>query len=224
MRGYAVCTEPRSGSNYLGRLLQSTGQLGRPWEFFNHYAVRQSGLDGWPTNPSEQLVRIPEAGGSPNGVYALKVFSSHADEVSWTHWATALPDLRFVYLERRDLLGQAISLVRAEQTGEWTLGMRKSAEAVFRPEDIAAALRRVTYGYARWQVWFARNGLKPVRLIYEDVVAAPQHAVNLVADAVELHAVPPINWSKVDVAVQRDDVTAEWRQRFLDEWRDLALF
>jgi|GEM_PF-7091331 len=32
LRGYAICTEPRAGSFFLGRILQSTGPLGRPKE------------------------------------------------------------------------------------------------------------------------------------------------------------------------------------------------
>ena len=40
MRGYAICTEPRSGSVFLCRLLRSTGVLGKPTEYFNADAVR----------------------------------------------------------------------------------------------------------------------------------------------------------------------------------------
>lgn len=34
-RGFAICTAPRSGSNFLSQLVASTGQLGRPREYFN---------------------------------------------------------------------------------------------------------------------------------------------------------------------------------------------
>ncbi|MGP8122502.1 MAG: Stf0 family sulfotransferase [Xanthobacteraceae bacterium] len=34
-RGYAICTMPRSGSNFLCQLLASSGCLGRPLEYFN---------------------------------------------------------------------------------------------------------------------------------------------------------------------------------------------
>ena len=35
MKGYAICTTIRSGSTWLSELLASTGQLGRPAEYFS---------------------------------------------------------------------------------------------------------------------------------------------------------------------------------------------
>ncbi|TPL71848.1 hypothetical protein FJ941_28635 [Mesorhizobium sp. B2-3-13] len=35
MRGYSICTSPRSGSNFLCQHLSSTGVLGHPLEYFN---------------------------------------------------------------------------------------------------------------------------------------------------------------------------------------------
>ena len=41
--GYAICTIGRSGSSYLCQLLESTGVLGLPREYFNTATRRQNG-------------------------------------------------------------------------------------------------------------------------------------------------------------------------------------
>ncbi len=41
LAGYAICTEPRSGSSFLKELLASTGLLRRPEEFFNTEHLRR---------------------------------------------------------------------------------------------------------------------------------------------------------------------------------------
>jgi LPS sulfotransferase NodH len=48
LKGYAICATPRSGSNFLSQLLESTGRLGRPLEYFNGPARREL---TWPDYP-----------------------------------------------------------------------------------------------------------------------------------------------------------------------------
>src|ERR1700761_1294565 len=111
MRGYAICAEPRSGSSLLGQILGSTGLLGRPREYFNAPSFRDSAdFPDYPEDAESQLRVITTRGATPNGVYGLKVFSHQFEEVKSLGWPERLPALSFIYLERRDLLGQALSL------------------------------------------------------------------------------------------------------------------
>src|SRR5262245_19531486 len=121
MRGYAICTAPRAGSNFLGQVLASTHVLGRPLEYFNTLARRAIERDPtYPDDPREQIERILTAGATSNGVYGLKIFAYQHDKISTkVHWSEALPRLQLVHLKRRDLLGQAISWCRAEQTSQY---------------------------------------------------------------------------------------------------------
>lgn len=209
--GLAVCTEPRSGSNYLGRLLNSTGVLGRPIEWLDRGAVLASGWPEWPSETDKQLARIPGEASFGNGVYALKVFSSHAKRSpGWS----SLPGLKFVSLIRRDLLGQAISLVRAQQTNAWTHHAGKRP-AVYSWDDINSRLWSLAQGETWWRVWFALRGIQPLELVYEDIVWHPQWAVDQVADLVGLDGLATIRLERVDVKVQRDEISEEWRARFL---------
>jgi LPS sulfotransferase NodH len=69
---------------------------------------------------------------------------------------------------------------------------------------------------AQWEAFFARTGIKPLRIIYERFLEDPASYVELVADLVDIEH-PVVDQRRVDVAIQRDAVTEEWEQRFRAE-------
>jgi trehalose 2-sulfotransferase len=215
-RGYAICAEARAGTIYLCRLLASTGRLGKPAEFF-HDPLRARALA---SDPDGELAKIAQQAATPNGVYGIKLFSAHFDLVAKSRWAERLPGLALVHVRRRDLLGQAVSLARAIQTRQYKAGDAPSGEPRYDPALIADCLARTAYGQARWECWFARNGVEPLRLDYEDVVGAPEAAVAAVARLVGIEEAPAVDWSRVELRVQRDDQSEEWRRRFAAERAD----
>src|SRR4051794_1558464 len=96
-RGYAICTQPRSGSNLLCQYLSSTERLGRPLEYFNGPGRRALGLPDFPDAPELQIAEILRLGATPNGVYATKLFASQFAALSRrVRWTELLPNLRFV--------------------------------------------------------------------------------------------------------------------------------
>lgn len=224
MRGYAICTAPRSGSNFLSQLLASTGLLGKPLEYFNGPGRRFFDDPGYPDDPHEQMHRILTMGVTNNSVYALKLFAHQHDWISrQVRWTEHLPDLRYVYLTRRDLLGQAISWSRASQTGQFRHSQRSKSQPVYDPASISMLLSRIVTEYARWEVYFARNAIAPLRLVYEDVVTAPQVSVNAVASLLSLAEMAPVDLNHVGVIVQRDSINEDWRRRFIIDYGDLDI-
>lgn len=128
-RGYAVCTLPRSGSNFFCDILSSTGVLGNPREFFNGGARRMYDDPSYPDDRFAQVERILTTGATPNGVYALKIFPELHDGVAPVlRWTAELPNLSFIRFKREDVLGQshflgaiwpnsAVPFQRARQSG-----------------------------------------------------------------------------------------------------------
>jgi LPS sulfotransferase NodH len=223
LRGYAICTAPRAGSNFLGQVLTSTGVLGRPLEYFNAPARRAIEQDPtYPDDPREQVERILTTGATSNGVYGLKIFPSQHDAISArVRWSGALPGLQFVHLERRDLLGQAISWWRAEQTSQYRSSHPARAQASFVAEEIERCLRAIVREQGRWDQFFARNDIQPLRLVYEDLVLAPLAAAEAIAKMLNIREQPCVDLAQVDLVVQRDTVSEEWRARFVAERRNL---
>jgi LPS sulfotransferase NodH len=212
-RGYAICAEPRAGTVLLCRLLAATGRLGKPAEYF-HRADRARALRD---DPGAELARLAARAATPNGIYGIKLFSAHFDLVARTPWTEGLPDLAFVHVRRRDLLGQAVSLARAIQTRQYKATDEAAGEPSYDAALIADCLARTAYGQARWECWFARNAIDVLRLDYEDLVADPAAAVAAVARRVGVDDAPPVDAGAIALRVQRDSLTEDWRRRFVAE-------
>jgi LPS sulfotransferase NodH len=218
-RGYAVCTSGRSGSNLLCQYLASTGVLGRPLEYFNAAARRMFGAPEFPDDPERQIKWVLTAGATDNGIFGIKVFPAQIDHAAKSiAWSRMLPNLAFVLLKRRDLLGQAISNLRATQTRQWRSTLPPQGSPAYDGPQIYAHLRDAVRDYARWDLFFARRGIAPTTIWYEDMLLDAQAAVDKVASLFGLQGQAPIARDKVDLAIQRDALNEDWRMRFLDEF------
>jgi len=222
-RSYVLCSNPRSGSTHLVSLLQSTGVLGAPYEW-----LRGDGGTGhddfkpYPTDPEQQLAIMRQAGATPNGVCALKMFPEHFDATSQARWAERMPNLKFVQLIRRDLLGQAISLSIARQTDSYADWMPEQRPAVYSRAHIARCMDWLAAGDARWSLYFAQNGVTPLIVTYEELCEDPQGVVTAIARHVGLrHAT--IGSQSAGPRVQRNGRSDEWRARFVAESGDLGV-
>ena len=214
--GYVICGEARSGSTFLAHLLKSTGMLGHPWEFFADPAV----VDRMKREPAFFAERLQRAS-SDNGIYGLKVFTPHFDNAVRMRWVERLPEPHFIHLRRNDLLAQAISLVRAQQSGQYKSTVKAGGETRYDGRMIADRLTRIAHGQARWECYFARNGIRPLRLVYEDIIADPQGAIDAIAGLVSLSDVPT-DLSQVELVRQTDSVSDDWTRRFVAEMGDLS--
>lgn len=210
LRGYALCGEPRAGTTFFRDLLKSTDVLGNPVEWFNPSwkASIPKGEDFFAT----MLKRAT----TPNGIYAMKMFSGHRFQGQKHRWVTRLPNLSFVHIRRDDLLGQAISLARALQTRSFVHTVPESRKAAYNRRKIDSALLSIATGQARWEMWFARHEITPLRLVYEDFQEDPESAVQAIADLVGVKGAK-IDRSTITRQIQRDQLSDEWRQRYIAE-------
>lgn len=225
--GYMICATPRSGSNYLCELLTSTGQLGNPAEYFNTVARRNHVDPRYPRSRSAQIDIVRSEGATPNGLYAVKILPIQYCRVrKKLDLFRALPNLRVVRLRRRDLLGQALSLARARQTGQILASNRAKAEPIYDVQDIRACIDALRMREAIWDQVMLERGLQPLTFTYEDVMRNPQAAVDQVAALMGLAAQVAIDPALIRVRMQRDGKTDLWRERFLadtgEEFRSLA--
>lgn len=224
-RGYAICTEARSGSSYLCDILKTTGILGNPDEYFNTYCMTVTrGIADYPADPEGQFAAMKHRMATPNGVYGLKVFSGHFDNAQITQWTERLPDLHFIHLVRLDVLAQAISHVRAWQTMQWTHGAAKRSEPVYDFDRINLEVKRLLKSQNRWRYYFARNSAPVLHLNYEQVCEDPQGAADRVARLIGLGETPKVDPDRIALSIQRDAINDEWRARYIATAGSLAVF
>lgn len=215
--GYVVCASPRSGSNYLCQLLASTGVLGRPREYFNAAGRRKYDDATYPEDPGLQLHQVLSTGATSNRVYGVKVHAFQlAPLLDQVDPFAELPRVRAVRLRRDDILGQALSWARAQQTNQHRAGDPPQGVASYDRAQIDASLDFLTRENAWWDDHLARVDVPLLEIRYEDLEAAPQREIDRVADFLRVRSAP-VRPEVVEVTRQRDGVTAAWRERYVAE-------
>lgn len=221
-RSYVIMTYARCGATYLAQLLGSTGSLGRPEDWFNGKGYRDRGIDTYPLDRPGQIQTMLTAGRSANGVCGVKLSPGRLTEIAGLAWTEVLGMPRFVHLTRRDLLGRAISEVRAEQTGKWRSTSAQKAMPDYDADAIRTAIRRHVEGEAQIREYFAWNGIEPLELTYEELIADGPATVARIARFLEIEVPGEIDWTAITLAVQKDAINEEWRNRFLAKHKDLG--
>jgi LPS sulfotransferase NodH len=208
-------------------LLSSTGLLGRPESYFREpdevaWATR-FGLpaDGGRVRNYDAFVQAVRAvATTDNGVFAARIMWGSLDRMliglgtpqgrsDLVALERAFGPLVFVHLRREDVIGQAVSWCRAEQTGFWQHGDVPSG----RPEDdldrMKALLRTIRRHDAAWRSWFERNAIEPHAVTYEELVRDRRGAVDGIAARLGVEV--PAQWQPTSPhRRQADEINTRW--------------
>jgi LPS sulfotransferase NodH len=122
-KGYLMLTEARSGSNWLGSLANGTEQMGilKEWLDPAKFGMPLKSLD-----VESFLQRLVSLSSTSNNRFALKLFPGYllaAHRALGIDVIEALSkryDVSLVKLTRHDRIAQAVSLVKAAKTRQWT--------------------------------------------------------------------------------------------------------
>lgn len=232
--GYLICATPRTGSTLLCGLLRSTGVAGRPESYFRaedeewyaeEWRLPREGGRGY----RDYLRAAVTAGSTGNGVFAARVMWGTAGELTRRIRATepghtgseaelldvVFGPLRYVHLERRDTVAQAVSWVRAEQTGFWQDGeeRRPGGEPGFDPERMSATVLTIEEHNGAWRHWFAAQGIRPHTVHYEELVADVNGVTRGILDFLGLR-LPPTHEITPGHRRQADEINRDWIARY----------
>ena len=184
---------------------------------------------------SEFVRRALAAGRTGNGVFAARIMWGTMDHLV-DRLATVYPpraggdlDLldqafgrtRFIYLHRDDVLAQAVSWQRAEQTDVWhqmigEASKQPEREPRFDFDQIRELVQVIEEHNAAWQVWFASAGIQPHAVRYEDLDADPVGVARGVLDFLGLE-LPPGHPIKTRNRRLADELNARWIDRYRTE-------
>ncbi|MBY5933463.1 Stf0 sulfotransferase family protein [Tateyamaria omphalii] len=232
---YILCTSPRSGSTLLCALLRDSGVAGHPKSYFHRPSLAEwsKGLDLEPNTPRSDIVAEATRQGRGNtDIFGLRLQRHSAafffDQLRDMHPAAQTDaqavtaqfgPTRYLHLHRADKLAQAVSLVRANQSGLWHRNadgseLQRTAPPqtpTYDQNAIANELATVTTYDAEWEAWFTREGIAPLRLDYDTLAADPNATLARVLSHLDL---PPITPPAPAVAKLADDINADWIARF----------
>jgi LPS sulfotransferase NodH len=138
---YVICTSPRSGSTLLCDLLSKTGIAGRPASYFHLPSVSEwinnYNLTPEASEPERKVLHaivraVIVEGSLDTGMFGLRLqrhnFDYFTQKLAILHpglssdtqrFHKAFGRTAFLHLSRQDKLEQAVSYVKAEQTGLW---------------------------------------------------------------------------------------------------------
>jgi LPS sulfotransferase NodH len=238
---YLICATPRTGSSLLCGLLDSTGVAGHPESYFRA-PDEQEWADRWGiAGPSDSAFSYADyvqaaivAGRTGNGVFAARIMWGTLDEVV-AKLVPFHPDLAgseigilnrafgrtcFVHLWRADVVAQAVSLLRAEQTNVWFETGQGRQEPEREPQfdfnQIRERVHLIEKHNAAWQQWFAAHHVRPYWVRYEDLDADPVSVARGVLGFLGLEL--PAG-SRIAVQHRRlaDELNAQWINRYQDD-------
>jgi LPS sulfotransferase NodH len=217
-----IASTPRSGSHMLGHILYHSGRFGYPLEYLNSANFKEWKRIFNTRDADSTLQEIIRHRTSPNGVFSIKMHYSHLGNLDGFNSLLELfPGVRFVVLHRADLVGQAVSLAKASQTGVWISGQRQQGEARYDYGRIKDALFQVILEGSKWMALLESQGTEYLNVCYEMVCADPKRIVN---DISKWLGLPEADETKHEPRTQKqfDSRNAEWGSKFLEEFeRDM---
>lgn len=230
VRRYVLATMPRSGSTLCSIRLWQSGQLGAPLEYLNFrlaktflgrlgYTLGEGGLPRDSTQLWGYWKTLQQLRTSCNGVFGCKAFISNFMLLAkrYPEFLSRLVPTHVVYLTRKDLVGQAISYYRAQRSHAWFGGIRAVRSPIYDFECIQKCLVSICTQMAMWERMFERWGVTPLRVHYEDVCRRPREVVAAVRSHLGVTHDPSAKLAMPLLIRQADNITDEWRARFLSD-------
>lgn len=243
---YIICTSPRSGSTLLCKLLAATGVAGKPGSYFH-----EPSLSDWLSyfdlaqDPSAaerdvlaEIFRAAMAKGSlDTGMFGLRL-QRHSFDFFTEKLAVLHPELSrdtqrlqaafgrtlFIHLTRCDKVEQAVSHVKAEQSGLWHAApdgtelerLSPPQKLVYDADEIRARYDELSAYDRDWEDWFGAEEITPLRLTYEALSEDPIESLCQTLDelGLERDAAAGVEPS---VAKLADGISRDWVARFRSE-------
>lgn len=242
-KAYMICATPRSGSTLLCDILAGSGVAGRPNSFYRresivdfaeHFGVPATdGIEGKAFDRA-YLDAVRREGKGGTAVFGVRLMWPSVAEAS-QRFARLFPGLSsdaarferafgkqtFLFLSRADKVAQAVSRLKAEQTGLWHRAADGSErERSFPPRPPAYDGERLEHFIAEtlaheaeWRRWFHAEGIKPLSLTYEELSANPRAVL---ADVLSSLGQDPRRAAGVEVKTSRmaDAESLAWAERY----------
>jgi len=229
---YFISFTFRTGTNLLCDYLSANG-LGFPAEYFQYpYGERNRELFEELDIQNNDLATCLERlllRRSRNGVFGAKMSWDHRnvleEEITkrfpgLMELEDVFPGARWIHSERRDKIGQAISLWLAQNTGKWDSRSRASAGD---PEYDYYALFTCFFSILAldyiWKDYFARHNLQPLVVVYEDFIEQPRKTIADLYRFIKNEdlAEPENIVINSTLGVQRDRFSETIRERFMED-------
>ena len=136
-------------------------------------------------------------------------------------FSAALDTSLYIHLSRQDKIAQAVSLLRAEQSGLWHVHpdgtererLKQGYAPVYDSREILRLVTESKEHDAAWLSWFAQQEIQPVCITYEMLIADSQTVIENILSALSLDPAFA-KTAKPKTAKLSSSESAEWVERF----------
>lgn len=209
----------RSGSSVIGEHMRASNRFSGFGEPLNYKLVQEVSARENLTTFSEYLQWRFARFSKQAAFFGMKASYGQA---MMLYRSGAIPnylqDVRWVLLQRRDVLAQAISFSIAAQTNQWNSDKSSSVqEAKYDFADIKVRVRSLSESYAAMNLFCTMFGIEPYRIFYEDFAADPQSGARQLAKYLGVEDVE-FEETKLKMRKQRTHRNEEFKERFTQDY------
>lgn len=239
-QSFILCSTPRTGSTLLCSLLKSTGVAGNPESYFrkqdlSKWALRWNLIKSLDESFSfEDYLAAAISAGSSNGVFSVRIMWGTLEELihdlrnvypecndDGNLLEKAFGSIKFVYLKRNDVVAQAVSRLRAEQSDVWHVSddngdQVDGYESSYDFNQIRKYVLESEKDNSGWRRWFSSHDIEPLEIVYEELAESPVEEVRRILQYldIDLPESCKINAPNKKMA---DGISQEWIERYLEE-------
>lgn len=235
---YLVCSTPRCGSSLFCDGLAGTEVAGVPDEYFADEPRGAIQKPDWLSqrsrlSASEYIRYLVETRSTDNGVFGGKITaaqmveltdqlrkeqSSNASRASLL--SASLPNLRYIWVARRNKTEQAVSFWRALQSGSYSSRQegRSKAKPRFSFSLIDHTVDQFVFYERLWGDFFSQARIVPFTVIYEDLVIDYE---DLLREAIQFIGLRehPVHLREPNLERQADSISVSWSRRYEEKKR-----
>ena len=243
-RHLLICATHRTGSNLLEEYLRASAMAGHPREFYSLDLARDYSRRMQLPDPDKDFLAyhrsIMERWTSDNGVFAAKIMWLHLEaiqerlkaapggaefvgETPWESVEKLHPKPLVIHVTRKDKVRQAISMVRAKQTGVYStvhLGTGRKREAPVGEYDFHAVhyhIQKLKAEDAAWVELFRQHQVPVQTVVFEDFIKDPQNLTIALLKALGFPEPAEWHWPQAKTRSQSDAINAEWYARYKED-------
>ncbi len=227
---YAILSSHRSGSTLLCTLLSQTDIIGKPGEYFSHWNDC-SHKDYDITNYPEYIQGVVDDTQTSNGVFGMKMmagvdgFQGILNRLEtfpeYNHLSnpekirTFFPNIKFIYLTRRNKVAQAISWWKAVQNNHYHSFEDIAApdmELEYNFEAITHLFKEATIEECAHQALLESMDAIPLTIVYEDYIQDMPGTIERVKNFLEIEG--DYSYETPSLVKMADALTDEWAERY----------
>ncbi len=240
---YIICGTPRSGSTLLCDLLKQTSVAGHPNSYYRLPSIPDF-VQRFGIAPGEgldferrYLAATIKAGTGDTGMFGLRVHALSlfdllgrlamlypAERTDTARIDAAFGTTIYIRLRRHDKVAQAISRVKAEQSGLWHRHADGSERERLKPHEapvydasrLAASIAETLEHEAVFDAWAKGQGITPLDVRYEELSDDPTAALTRILTALGRDPVAAAR-AQVQSAKLADAVSLDWAARYRAE-------